>query len=544
MNFPPTRRFTAPLLIAALLAGVAPCAADPPSPEYRESTVVVYNDGVPASRKLAETYAKARRIPAGNLIGLTVSSQETITRGEFNGTLAEPLRKIFTDKGWWTMGEGPEGEQAVSSSRRVLAIMSGVPLRITEEIDPDAPRDAATGQPAAVPAGQQNNASVDSELTLLGAPGARIAAGLNNPYFRKDEAFLTGAPPALMLVGRVDAPSYAICERMITDAAATEKTGLWGRVYLDLARKGPGYEEGDQWIIAAGHSFGTGGWPVVIDAHPETLPTNYPMNDAAVYFGWYTRSPDGPFVNPGFKFRRGAVATHIHSFSATSLRGQNADWCGPLLSKGAAAVLGNTWEPYLSLTTHLNIFADRLLKGYTLAEAAWMATPALSWMNIVLGDPLYRPFANRTATPVIRESADFQAYQTLVSRHGDSKDHEALLKSVQDAALARNSGVLWEALGVLVQTYVPDDLKRAATAFEKAAKAYPRAADKIRCYMQVPDMQRRNNQIEGAVADLRRIIYEYPKEPETEAARVWLNLLKPQAPPPPTAPPSRGRRSP
>jgi TolA-binding protein len=43
-------------------------------------------------------------------------------------------------------------------------------------------------------------------------------------------------------------------------------------------------------------------------------------------------------------------------------------------------------------------------------------------------------------------------------------------------------------------------------------------------------MQRRNNQIDGAMADLRRIISEFPQAPEAEAARVWLNTIKPAPP--------------
>jgi uncharacterized protein (TIGR03790 family) len=531
------------LSLTAVVVSLPAPGQDLPSPDYRESTVVVFNESLPASRKLAETYAKARRIPAGNLVGLPVSMQETITRAEFTRTLADPLRKRFTENGWWTMSSGPEGDQVTASTRRVIAVMAGVPLRIAEDPAGAAPGNATADPPPTPAGGQQTTAaSVDSELTLLGVPGAAVASVVPNPYFRKNEAFATGAPPSLMLVGRVDGPTFPICERMIADAAAVEKTGLWGRVYLDLAMKGPGYEEGDAWLVAAGRAFGTQGWPVLIDAHPQTLPTNFPMTDAAVYLGWYIRSPDGPFLNPAFRFRRGAVATHLHSFSATSIRGQSNEWCGPLLTKGAAAVLGNTWEPFLGLTTHLNIFSERLLDGYTLAEAAWMATPGLSWMNVVLGDPLYRPFANRKTTPPIRESSDFQAYHAVLAQHGKAEDKEALLRAVEAAALRRTSGVIWEALGVLVQTYKPGDMKRAAQAFEKAAKAYPGVPDKIRCYLQVPDMQRRSNQTEGAIMDLKRIISEFPNAPETEAARVWLNLLQPSPPSPPDGSPGRGRR--
>ena len=526
-----------PLFAAFFLSFLSGLAAAAPSPDYRESTVVLYNKEVSASRRLAEFYAKARRIPAGNLVGLELSTAETISRAEYEKTLAEPLRQVFSDKGWWTMGSAADGVQATVNTRRIFAVMSGVPLRITEDATVEGPRDPATGQPVAAGAGQQNNASVDSELTVLGVPGAKITAGLNNPYFRKDVAFADDSPPAVMLVGRVDGPTYPICERMITDAVATEKTGLWGRVYLDLAIKGKGYEEGDTWLLTAGRAFNTAGWPVIIDAHPQTLPTNYPMMDAAVYLGWYTRSPDGPFVNPSFRFRRGAVATHLHSFSATTLRGENGDWCGPLLAKGAAAVLGNTWEPYLTLTTQLHIFSERLLKGYTLAEAAWMATPALSWMNVVLGDPLYRPFAAMDATRPVKESEDFQAYYRLTAEYGAAEDKEPFMRAVEAAARKKGSGVLWEGLGVLAQMYAATDLKRAAVAFENAAKLYSRPSDKIRCYLQVPDMQRRNNQMDGAIADLRRIISEFPQAPEAEAARVWLNTIKPA--PPGAAPPQQ-----
>ena len=56
-------------------------------------------------------------------------------------------------------------------------------------------------------------------------------------------------------------------------------------------------------------------------------------------------------------------------------------------------MLGNVYEPYLSLTTHFDTFADRLLKGYTIAESAAMGSQGISWMTLIVGDPLYRPFA-------------------------------------------------------------------------------------------------------------------------------------------------------
>ena len=59
-----------PLFAAIFLSFLSGLAAAAPSPDYREATVVLYNKEVSASRRLAEFYAKARRIPAGNLVGL------------------------------------------------------------------------------------------------------------------------------------------------------------------------------------------------------------------------------------------------------------------------------------------------------------------------------------------------------------------------------------------------------------------------------------------------------------------------------------------
>ncbi len=115
------------------------------------------------------------------------------------------------------------------------------------------------------------------------------------------------------------------------------------------------------------------------------------MTEAALYFGWYAENVTGPFARPDFRFQPGAVACHLHSFSAWSVRDPVGHWVGPLLDHGAAATVGNVYEPFLSLTVHFDVLAARLVDGFTLAESAYAATPGVSWMNTVVGDPIYRP---------------------------------------------------------------------------------------------------------------------------------------------------------
>ncbi len=95
----------------------------------------------------------------------------------------------------------------------------------------------------------------------------------------------------------------------------------------------------------------------------------------------------------GFRFPSGAMALHIHSDSARTLRSATAGWCGPLVARGVTATFGNVFEPYLQLTLQPQLLVRALVAGKTLGDAACYATPALSWQTIFIGDPLYRPFA-------------------------------------------------------------------------------------------------------------------------------------------------------
>jgi len=46
------------------------------------------------------------------------------------------------------------------------------------------------------------------------------------------------------------------------------------------------------------------------------------------------------------------------------------------------------------LTAHLNIFNDRLLNGFTFAESAYSFDRSSLRMSVMVGDPLYRPYAS------------------------------------------------------------------------------------------------------------------------------------------------------
>jgi uncharacterized protein (TIGR03790 family) len=55
---------------------------------------------------------------------------------------------------------------------------------------------------------------------------------------------------------------------------------------------------------------------------------------------------------------------------------------------GATGASGHVYEPFLGYTPRPNILLPAYYRGRNLAESYYLAIPALSWMNIVVGDPL------------------------------------------------------------------------------------------------------------------------------------------------------------
>jgi len=378
------------------------------------STLVVFNKNDPDSPGLARYYAEKRGIPPGQVVGLSCPAAEEIQRADYESTIATPLRRLFEKNRWWTLTRDSSGRKVVSATTiRFVALIRGVPLKIAP--DPAIPPSTTIpGLPDLI--ASRNDASVDSELTTLGMPLPGPAGIVPNPYYRRftpirDEPVY----PGFLLTARLDGPSPFIVRAMIDDALAAEKSGLWGWSYVDARGiTSGGYAEGDTWMTNALASMRQQGLPSHFDNLPPTFPVGYPITDAAVYYGWYAGNADGPFADPAFQFLPGAVAVHIHSFSAATLRSTTANWCGPLLARGAAATLGNVYEPYLSLTANLDVFQDRLMTGFTLAESAWMSQKALSWMGVVIGDPLYRPYASWRNMMPADPSDPWQSYRRLI----------------------------------------------------------------------------------------------------------------------------------
>ena len=500
------------VIAARLLITIAEAAEQP----LAAATIVLYNKAAPDSVPLAKFYAQQRGIARDHLVGLTCSTEEEISREEYDTTIADPLREIFKTRHWWTLHETPDQEESVTaSSIHFVAVIKGIPLKIraTADYPGDVPRPG--------PMGNRNEASVDSELTVLALMSHQVSGLIPNPYFQNFRAIGDVENATMLLVCRLDAPAAVTVRRMIVDAIAAEKSGLWGRAYVDGAHNASGgMEVGDQWLAQITGQLHKVGIPVVYDETPALFPEGYPMTDCALYYGWYAGAVAGPFTRLDFRFLPGAVAVHIHSFSANTLRDPNANWVAPLVTKGAAASLGNVYEPFLQLTSHLDIFNDRLLHGFTFAESAYMSIPALSWMSIMVGDPLYRPYASWLQIDAPRDSAksgtDWKTYHEFAVKNVTRPVSEFRTVARQAASRSRNCPMI-EDLGLMEAR--DGNFSAAASYFQQARTCYAKRDDLLRVVLEEADAWIKQNKPKRALALVRSVLRVVPDAPAAPLLR-------------------------
>ena len=445
--------------VLAVLLAVATTAVA--GEDLARRVLVVYNESEPESKPLAEYYAQRRGVPTNQICGLRVRNVEIITRREFNEQVREPILRFMNEHGLLfqlptTVDDPVFGHVTVPATYdnkiTFVAPVYGVPLRIEEDlsyqengITPDTPAER-----------RRNDASVDSELTCLPAALVRLSSAIVNPFFNKSPpVFDNRLNNAMVLVARLDGPDPKVVRRMIDDALTVERTGLLGRAYFDTRNiQEAGYVEGDRWIKTAAQYVRDWGFETVLDEQPDVFGADFPMTDAAIYAGWYAMDVTGPFTRADFKFRPGAVAYHLHSWSAGTIRTRSKTWVGPLLACGAAASFGNVNEPYLSLTPHVDLFFKRLLAGASFAEAGWYSQPVLSWQTTFVGDPLYRPLALSVDGQIARLEAERNpdvawAYLRKINILLNSGDFTSAEKLCAEKATTLHSQILIDKLGTL-----------------------------------------------------------------------------------------------
>lgn len=382
------------LWFGAVLFG-EPVRFEPVADEARR-VVIVANSTDADSVELARFYAEKRGIPLQNIVALPLPAGEETDWNDFVALLFNPLQQWLMDEGWIeaiVMDATDEvGRRKLSlTGHRIsyLVTCRGVPLKIRQTVGVSADANSAPSK-----AFTTHQAAVDSELALIVGTETKLDGFVPNPIFKGKKKNIW-EPDMMVRVSRLDGPTFPAIKRMIDSAIVVEKRGLIGRALVDVG--GP-HKHGDVWFRSAAKALEAAGWSPSVDEDRATIKSSARVDSVAWYLGWYAGDINGPFKLPGFEFAPGAIALHLHSFSARTLRLENkGGWSAPLIARGATATFGNVYEPYLEYTHQPQLLTQAFLGGATLGEAAYYAMPVLSWQAIVLGDPLYRPISRSVA---------------------------------------------------------------------------------------------------------------------------------------------------
>ena len=481
-----------------------------------ERVIVLYNESSPESVSLAKYYVEQRSIPSENLIALKCPPNRSISQEAYDEHILAPLTKELSARQLWKL----DSEGVIRSKKfDVIVTTYGIPYQIEASMIP-ASTDAngAPVEPKKRKLNGTDAASLDSELALIGQRSASRLSLQKNPFYKSYFSYEQAPFPDMTLIGRIDGPSLELCKRMIDDAIAVEQTGLYGKCYIDLAQRTGGYTQGEEWLQGIIDQSNTIGIPTIVDPYKDVFVNNYPLQDAALYFGWYKTHASGSFENS--RLKQGSIAVHLHSFSARQLRNRKKNWVGPILNAGAAATLGNVYEPFLSYTTHLDLFYKKLTSGATLVESAWYATPALSWMNVVIGDPLYRPFLNqKPASTLDQEYAYIRSLRPLSSPQSAEK--------ILNKAQSENSPLFYELAGLLNKDS-PECLPLYQTSFKLAKSQNGALANALHEVY----YHRDHSDKETTLALIRKYKALFGDSPQSLPFVSLNNILDPPPPPP------------
>lgn len=506
-----------------LLVAIAALAA-----ESGDSVVVVYNQNLPESRQLAEYYARRRAVPASQLFGVDVNEAEIISRADFNARLRSPLfdwlveQKLFTPATQKRPSEpGVEYHSLVAAKIRYLVLCYGVPLKIARDASmkekvPENLQEALRGR---------NEAAVDADLALL--PMTRenlpLTGLLPNPFYLTTNAASLQPTNGIVLVARLDGPTVDIARGLVDKALQAETNGLWGRAYFDARGITNGdYKLGDDWMRASAAITRRMGFDTVLDVKDATFPASFPMSQIAFYAGWYDLDVSGPFALPTVEFMPGAFAYHLHSFSANTMRSTDHNWVGPLLAKGVTITFGTVDEPYLMGTPNVAAFLDRLIRGRaSFGEAAYISQASLSWQTTVVGDPLYRPFAqtpdalhyklDREKNPLIAWSH----LRVVNLNEATSLPAADSLNYLKQIPVTKESAILMEKVGDLERS--EKHLSAAAEAYAAAVKLNPSPMQKIRLLLAVGQLQTLLAREEDAFEAYKQLVTDAPDYPDAGA---------------------------
>lgn len=352
----------------ALLAALAGSL----SAQRPENVLVVVNQTSAISRTIGEYYVLKRHVPLSNVCRITVTGDETVSRATYVQSIAAPIAVFLRT-------------HHLRESILYIVTTLGLPLRVSGTV---------TGSGA-------DGAAVDSELTLLYGEmkGTRypLKGIVNNPFYGRTETSFSHPVYPIYLVTRLTGYDFGDVKGLIDRALAAKNEG---RFVFDLKSFDNG--EGNNWLRKAAQALPKD--RVILDESDHVL-----LRQTGVigYASWGSNDPNRKQRHLGFRWLPGAIMTEFVSTNARTFKMPPAEWnvgnwedqrtwfagspqslTADYVHDGVTGASGHVDEPYLASTPRPDLLFPAYYQGRNLAESYYLAIPGLSWMNIVVGDPL------------------------------------------------------------------------------------------------------------------------------------------------------------
>lgn len=355
--------------------------------------LVIINECSRTSKAVGKYYQQKRNLPVQNICYIRCPEAETITRLTYESKIMIPIARYLQDNN-------------LAEQISYIVLTKGIPLRIK----------GTKGM-------QGNRSSVDSELTLLKwnmpvdiygfCRYYAIDGVVPNPYYHgshndtschyKGYKHFDSHVYRIYLVTRLDGYTIRDIKALIERGCHPVQEKSKARFVLDATNR---HSIGNTWIKTAWIRLQRYGFKVYYDDTKRYL-----MHQRWVigYCGWGSNDPEAK----GIRFLHnqwlpGAIAITFVSSSGRTFNEPPKYWkpgnsfnnllsyyggspqslAGDLIREGVTGIDAYVYEPYLESCTHPHILFAAYANGYNLAESYYLATPYLSWQNVIIGDPL------------------------------------------------------------------------------------------------------------------------------------------------------------
>jgi uncharacterized protein (TIGR03790 family) len=328
--------------------------------------LLIINTKSSSSNEIGSYFASARKIPSVNVLYVNTTTSEEINDAEFQNLRSQIESYILSNN--------------LTDKINYIVTTKGLPLKIN--------RYALGSQ---WDSNYNSSASVDSELTLIlskDSPNIGGPGNVRSKYYLAGDQF-SEAKYDMYLVSRLDGYTVDQVKALIDRAANPVPFASTTKFVLD---EDPiGVLSLNETMARAAQELQGRGFNVLLDTTNNFI-TN--QKDVIGYVSYGSNdhnatSPAGQAI-PHNTWHNGAIA-----ITYVSTSGRTFNWppsygqslIADIIAEGVTGAEGYVYEPFASGMADVSVLFDRFMTGYNLAESFYAASPYLSWMDVIIGDP-------------------------------------------------------------------------------------------------------------------------------------------------------------